>query len=119
MKFQTGVSKFQFKFAFSTSKFPIRVSKLGGGGGGARTVLTVKLCHFISIIFKCLCLCVTKKIRFLSKLSWCQMPELEGAIGYLKEYIFRPLILQNRTTSVKNNYGNSGFDLCRTFLVNK
>ena len=31
MKFQTGVSKFQFKVSFSTSKFPIRVSKLRGG----------------------------------------------------------------------------------------
>ena len=30
MKFQTGVSKFQFKVSLSTSKFPIRVSKLGG-----------------------------------------------------------------------------------------
>ena len=29
MKFQAGVSKFQFKVSFSTSKFPIRVSKLG------------------------------------------------------------------------------------------
>ena len=30
MKFQTGVSKFQFKVSFSTSKLPVRVSKLGG-----------------------------------------------------------------------------------------
>ena len=29
MKFQAGVSKFQFKVSFSTSKFPIRVLKLG------------------------------------------------------------------------------------------
>ena len=30
MKFQTGVSKFQFKVSFSTSKFPMRGSELGG-----------------------------------------------------------------------------------------
>ena len=29
MKFQTGVSKFQFNISVSTSKFPIRVLKLG------------------------------------------------------------------------------------------
>ena len=29
--FQTAVSKFQFKVSFSTSKFPIRVLKLGAG----------------------------------------------------------------------------------------
>ena len=29
MKFQTGVSKFQFKVSFSSSKFSIRVLKLG------------------------------------------------------------------------------------------
>ena len=29
MKFQAGVSKFQFKVSFLTSNFPIRVSKLG------------------------------------------------------------------------------------------
>ena len=28
MKFQTGVSKFQFKVSFSSSKFAIRASKL-------------------------------------------------------------------------------------------
>ena len=31
MKFQTGVTKFQFWVSFSTPKFPIRVSKLGRG----------------------------------------------------------------------------------------
>ena len=30
MKFQTGVSKFQFKVSFSTSKSPIGVSRLYG-----------------------------------------------------------------------------------------
>ena len=32
---------------------------------------------------------------------------------------FKLLFLQNRNTSVKNKYGNSAFNLCRTFLINK
>ena len=32
---------------------------------------------------------------------------------------FKPLFLRNLNISVKNKYGTSNFDLCRTFLVNK
>ena len=46
MKFQAWVSKFQFKVSFSASKFPIRISKLGGHAWTFLTIIEKELRQF-------------------------------------------------------------------------